>query len=53
MRIQKVVFFDAKMGNFFRETIVMQKFRQNDSFIKQNSSLSRDDFFRENNEFYY
>ena len=41
MRIQKVVFFDAKMGNFFRETIVMQKFRQNDSFIKQYSPFSR------------
>ena len=52
----------------FRETIVMQKFRQNDSFIKQISSFSRknivkktilqthrqfDDFFRENNEFYF
>ena len=45
----------------------MQKYRQNDSFKKQNSAFSRknnvkikilqsnfqfDDFFRENNEFY-
>ena len=29
------------MGDFFRETIVMQKFRQNDSFIKQYLSFSR------------